>query len=134
MKKEHVPQDHGSLETAKMTEVLYITDENDNYTTAKSKGWEVKELALNESLSLISERTEKARQGVANGLTSPIAYFMELNKMDWGILASYAGFWVWTVKRHAHPKRFKKLDDKVLKKYADAFGITLEELKYFDGK
>ncbi len=134
MKKENVPQDNSSMEAVKMTELLYITDENDNYTTAKSKGWEAKTLALDESIKLINERAENAKKQVAEGNASPILYFMERSKMDWNILASYVGFWVWTVKRHAKPKIFKNLKDKVLQKYADAFEISVDELKNFDGK
>jgi hypothetical protein len=134
MKKQDLPQDESNLQSANMTEVLYVTDENDQYTTANSIGWEAKKLALDESLSLINERIEEARENVANGTSSPIFYFMELNKMDLQVLAAYSGFWQWTIKRHSKPKIFKKLSDSTLKKYADAFGITVEELKNFDGK
>lgn len=133
MKKQDLPQDESNLKSANMTEVLYVTDENDQYTTANSIGWEAKKLALDESLSLINERVEEAQQNVANGICSPILYFMELNKMDLAVLAAYSGFWQWTIKRHSKPKVFKKLSDSTLKKYADAFGITVEELKNFDG-
>lgn len=117
-----------------MTEVLYVTDENNNYTTANSIGWDVKKAALDESLALINERIEEAKQDVANNKVSPIIYFMELNKMDLQVLAAYVGMWQWRVKRHAKPKIFKTLDESVLKKYADAFGISVDELKNFNGK
>lgn len=67
MKIDNVPQDRSNLESAKMTEILYITDENGNYTTASSTGWEAKALALEESIFLINERTEQARRDVLNG-------------------------------------------------------------------
>ena len=134
MKKQDLPQDESNLQSVNMTEVLYVTDENDNYTTANSTGWDAKKAALEESMELINERIEEARKNVANNLVSPIIYFMELNKMDLQVLASYVGKWQWTVKRHAKPKNFKKLNDSTLKKYADTFGISVEELKNFDGK
>jgi hypothetical protein len=134
MKKQDIPQDESNLKSANMTEVVYVTDENDNYTTANSIGWEAKKLALEESLELINERIEEAKQNVANNVVSPVIYFMELNKMDFGVLSSYVGMWQWRVKRHAKPKIFKTLSETVLKKYADAFGITVEELKNFEGK
>lgn len=117
-----------------MTEVLYVTDENDNYITANSIGWDAKKAALEESMELINERIEEARQNVANNIVSPIIYFMELNKMDLQVLAAYVDKWQWTVKRHAKPNIFKKLNDSTLKKYADTFGISVDELKNFDGK
>ena len=134
MKKQDLPQDESNLQSANMTEVLYVTDENDNYTTANSIGWDAKKAALEESMELINERIEEAKQNVANNLVSPVVYFMELNKMDVQVLGAYVNMWQWTVKRHAKPKIFKKLSDSTLKKYADAFGISVEELKNFNGK
>lgn len=134
MKKQNLPQDESNLQSANMTEVLYVTDENDNYTTANSIGWDAKKAALEESMELINERIEEAKQNVANNLVSPIIYFMELNKMDVQVLAAYVDMWQWTVKRHAKPKTFKRLSDSTLKKYADAFEISVEELKNFNGK
>ncbi|WP_175622696.1 hypothetical protein [Chryseobacterium schmidteae] len=134
MKKQDLPQDESNLQSANMTEVLYVTDENDNYTTANSIGWDAKKAALQESMELINERIEEAKQNVVNNLVSPIVYFMELNKMDVQVLAAYVDMWQWTVKRHAKPKTFKKLSDSTLKKYADAFEISVEELKNFNGK
>ncbi|MCW3161000.1 hypothetical protein [Chryseobacterium oryctis] len=134
MKKQDLPQDDSNLKSANMTEVLYVTDENDNYTTANSIGWEAKKAALDESMGLINERIAEAKQNVANNIVSPIVYFMELNKMDLQVLAAYVGMWQWTVKRHSKPTIFKKLSDSKLKKYADAFGISVDELKNFDGK
>ena len=80
MKKQDLPQDESNLKSANMTEVLYVTDENDNYTTANSIGWEAKKAALEESMDLIQERIEEAKQNVANNTVSPIVYFMELKK------------------------------------------------------
>lgn len=134
MKKQDIPQDESNLKSANMTEVLYVTDENNNYSTANSIGWEAKKAALDESMALINERIQQAKENVANNLVSPIIYFMEFNKMDISVLASYMGMWQWTVKRHAKPKSFKKLSDSTLKKYADTFGISVDELKNFDGK
>ena len=134
MKKQDIPQDESNLQSANMTEMLYVTDENNNYTTAQSIGWEAKKAALDESMSLINERIEEAKQNVANNVVSPIIYFMELNKMDLQVLSAYVGKWQWTVKRHAKPNIFKKLSDSTLKKYADTFGISVDELKNFNGK
>jgi len=134
VKKQDIPQDESNLQSANMTEMLYVTDENNNYTTAQSIGWEAKKAALDESMELINERIEEAKQSVANNLVSPIVYFMELNKMDMQVLAAYVNMWQWTVKRHAKPKTFKKLSDSTLKKYADAFDISVDELKNFNGK
>lgn len=129
MKKKEVPQDKSNLESANFKELCYAVDENGEYTTEKSTGWEPKTLALNNAIEEINERTEDAKKRVNAGETSPIEYFMELNKMDVGILASYVGYWQWKVKRHFKPSNFKRLSEKTLQKYADVFGISVEELQ-----
>jgi hypothetical protein len=131
MKKTEVPQDESNLSKSNVKELIYATDENGNYTTALSTGWEPKTIALNNSLEVINERTAIAKQQFLDGEASPIPYFMELNRMDIGILASYVGMWKWRIKRHFKPKIFKGLNDKVLEKYAQVFNITISELKNF---
>ncbi len=133
MKESEVPQDKSSIASTNMRELCYATDDNGNYTTALSTGWEPKTIALSNAIEDIKERTEAARQQVINKEVSPIVYFMELSKMDVGILAGYVGMWQWRIKRHFKPAVFAGLSDKVLKKYADAFLITTEQLKNFKG-
>ncbi|WP_343588994.1 hypothetical protein [Flavobacterium sp.] len=129
MEKDQVPQDQSNLTKNNVKELLYATDENGNYTTTLSTGWEPKTIALSNSIDEINERIADAKQQVLNGEISPIVYFMEVNKMDLNILSSYVGFWKWRVKRHFKPSVFAKLNDKILKKYADTFGVSIEELK-----
>ena len=129
MKKKEVPQDKSSLESANSRELYYAVDENGEYTTEKSSGWEPKTVALNNALEEINERIEDAKQRVIAGKTSPVEYYMELHKMDVGILASYVGFWQWKVKRHFKPLVFKNLSEKTLQKYAEVFEISVDELK-----
>ena len=129
MEKDQVPQDQSNLTKNNVKELLYATDENGNYTTTLSTGWEPKTIALSNSIDEINERIANAKQQVLNGEVSPIVYFMEVNKMDLTILASYVGMWKWRVKRHFKPEVFAKLNDKILKKYADTFEVSIEELK-----
>lgn len=129
MEKDKVPQDQSNLTKNNVKELLYATDENGNYTTTLSTGWEPKTIALSNSIDEINERIADARQQVLNGEASPIVYFMEVNKMDLTILSSYVGFWKWRVKRHFKPSVFATLSDKILQKYANTFEISIEELK-----
>ena len=112
--------------------MYYAVDENGEYTTELSTGWAPKTIALDNAIQDIEERVEEAKAQVLNNKLSPIAYYMELHKMDLGILASYVGFWKWRVKRHFKPAVFKKLTPRTLQKYADAFDISIEELKKVD--
>lgn len=133
MKKEEIPQDESNLSKSNVKELCYATDENGNYTTGLSTGWEPKTIALENSLNAINERIEEAKQDIISGKASPIVYFMELHRMDWITLADYVGIWKWRVKRHAKPNVFKKLNQKILQKYADAFQISVEELTNYKG-
>ncbi len=128
MKKENVPQDRSAL--AKLTkELSYAVDDNGNYVTTLSNGWEVKAEALDIAWDDIKHRIAEAKAKVERGEASPILFFMELRLMDVGIIAGYTGFWQWQVKRHMKPSVFAKLTEKKLQKYADTFNVSLAQLK-----
>lgn len=128
MKKEEIPQDDGALN--KLTrEVVYAVDNDGNYSTELSTGWNVKTTALDATWHDIEQRIAIARQKVLNGEASPLLFFIELRLMDIGILAAYTGFWKWTIKQHLKPAVFNKLSVKKLQQYADAFNVSVEELK-----
>ena len=135
MKKSEVPQDKSNLESANnLRELCYAVDDNGEYITEHTTGWDPKTIALNNTLDEIKERIEDAKQRVKNNISSPIEYYMELHKMDPSVLASYVGMWQWRVKRHFKPGVFKKLSSKVLQKYAEVFEITIDELKTIEKK
>ena len=128
MRKDEIPQDDGAL--SKLTkEICYAVDESGKYTTELSSGWEVKANALDVAWKDIEMRIENAKQKVLQNEASPILYFMELRLMDLGIVAAYTGFWKWRIKQHLKPAVFKKLDDKKIQRYAEAFNVTPDELK-----
>lgn len=129
MKKDEVPQDKSNLESANFRELCYAVDDDGKYVTLNSTGWKPKTIALDNAIEVIKERIADAKQRVLAGKTSPIEYYMEVHKMDVGILASYVGFWQWRVKRHFKPNVFKRLKKRTLQKYADVFDISIEELK-----
>lgn len=128
MKKEDVPQDLSSL--GKITkEVCFATDSSGKYVTELSRGWDVKITALDVAWKDIQDRVTAARQKVLNKEASPILFFMERNLMDLGIVAAYTGFWKWQIKRHMKPTAFHKLSGKKLQRYAEAFNVSVENLK-----
>ncbi len=129
MKKEEVPQDKSFFKEEHGKELCYAVDEDGNYTTALSSGWEAKTIALDNALKEIGERIADARQRVLENKISPIVYYMEVCKMEPAVLASYMGMWQWRVKRHFKPAVFKRLREKTLQKYAEVFEITIEQLK-----
>ncbi|KAA1244636.1 hypothetical protein [Aquimarina sp. RZ0] len=129
MKKEEVPQDESCFSRTNMREVVYAVDKEGKYGKALSSGWDAKTIALNESLQLIDEQLQETIQKIKQDELSPIAYYMERHRMDVTVLSGYVGFWQWKVKRHLKSKVFKKLSEKTLHKYAEAFEISVSELK-----
>tara|TARA_R110002049_G_scaffold133243_1_gene292647 strand:+ start:3093 stop:3500 length:408 start_codon:yes stop_codon:yes gene_type:complete len=129
MKKSDVPQDESNLEKNSQKEICYAVNDEGEYTTIQSTGWKPKTIALDNAIQEINERIANAKARVLYGETSPIEYYMEYHKMDIGILASYVGKFKWQVKRHFNLKRFNRLSQKTLQKYADVFEISIDELK-----
>lgn len=128
MKSKDVPQDDADMMRGVFREPVYSLDKDGNYTTVKSVGWNPKNEVMQEAWDVINEKVEDVRQKVINGDLSPIAYYLEKNIMDVGLLAKYMGLWKWTVKKHLKPKNFNKLSDNILEKYAKVFDITKEDL------
>lgn len=128
MKAKEIPQDPSPLD--KFTkEVCYALDDNGNYTTALSRGWQVKADALGITWQEVEARMTEAKQKVMNGEASPVLFFMELHMMDFSILSAYTGFWQWNIKRHLKPDVFNQLSDKKLQKYAEVFQVSVEDLR-----
>lgn len=133
MKKEELPQDDSAL--SRLTdELCYVKKEDGSYGTALSSGWDVKKQALDHAWEEIGERIAMAKKEVKEGRKSPIYYFMEKHLMDLNILSAYVKLWKFRVKRHMKPSIFNKLSPKMIKKYADVFEISSEELKNFKGE
>ena len=116
----------------KWKDPIYTVNEQGEYTTSYSLGWDVKNTVMQQSWDNINEKVESVRQRVLSGELSPIAYYMEKNIMDVGLLARYIGIWKFKAKRHLKQKHFKKLNRDMLAKYADAFDITPEQLVDID--
>lgn len=131
MKKKDIPQDKSALENH-TRELCYAQGEDGEYGTALSSGWEPKTIALDQAWNEIKQRKIEALKGLINKETSPVAYFMEKNIMDLNVLASYSGFFKFSVKKHLKYDSFNNLSDKKKQKYADAFEISLEELENLD--
>jgi len=131
MKKDNVPQDDSLLLEGNTREICYAVDENGKYVKVLSTGWEPKDIALRQALDFIEERAKKSKEKIENNQLSPIAYYLEKRVMDIKLLSQYTNILRWRVKRHLKPRVFKKLSREILKKYADAFEITVDELLNF---
>ena len=131
MKKHEVPQDNEGLLEDKQLDLCYAVDENGNYVTVPSHGWAPKNAALLQAWEVIHEKMKEARQQILQGKLSPIAYYMEKNIMDVKLLATFIGLPRWKVRRHLKPAGFRKLDEMILRRYADIFHVPVEALTNF---
>ncbi len=129
MKKKDLPQDNEGIHEGKFKDLCYVVDQDGNYVTAQSTGWSPKNTAMLQAWEVIHEKVEEIRSKVISGELSPIAYFMEKNMLDIKMLSQYAGIPKRKVKRHLKPVVFQDLDNETLEQYADAFDISVEEIK-----
>ena len=113
-------------------EILYSYDEKGNFQKTVGYHGEPDRVVLQQSWDLFNDRTEEARQKVLAGKVSPIVYYMEKILADPLGLSMMAGIAFWKVKLHFKPVFFKRLSDKTLAKYAEAFNITVDQLKHFE--
>jgi hypothetical protein len=132
MQLDEVPQDGLNFkERDKLRKLMYAVDGKGHYTGIPSVGWEAENAATKGAWDEVDEVLRETEAAVKAGKLSPIAYFMQKCLMDIALLASYAGKWQWTVRRHMKPAVFARLSDKVLAVYAGVFNISVEELKNF---
>ncbi len=128
MDKNDVPQD--KVETlGGLRKAMYAVDENGKYTLVPSVGWEAEETVLNQAIEEFERQCQEARARVTAGESSPLEFHMYNSRMDVIVLAQSTGFFKWQVKRHLKPAHFLKLSPKQLLRYADALGISEEQLK-----
>lgn len=132
MKVNEVPQDDSDFKGSdKIKKLVYAVGKDGKYTGVNTKGWEAESFATQQAWNAVEEDLKEAEEQLKRGEVSPIAYLMQKCLMDLPLLAKHVGKWQWQVKRHMKPAVFNKLPDTVLQKYADAFEMSVEELKNF---
>ncbi|HNW70958.1 MAG TPA: hypothetical protein PKI01_11180 [Bacteroidales bacterium] len=110
----------------------YKMEEDGQYSHLLASDWGARDPIVNQSWDIVKERIRVAKEKVLKGEISPIAYYMEKCITDVSTLAKYTGMAKWKLKRHMKVKVFKKLNEETLKRYADFFEISVEELKDID--
>ena len=113
----------------KYRELSYSYQEGGKFEQTVGFHGETDLIVLQQAWDLFQERIEDARQRVLAGKVSPVVYYMEKNLLDPMNLSMMAGMAVWRVKWHFRPAVFKRLPEKILKRYAEAFNISIYQLK-----
>lgn len=128
MNINEVPQEGNNTHPGEH-KAIYAVDRDGNYRIVPSAGWKVEEMFTSLAIEDMNKQTELAYQRVKDGKSSPLEYHMYKNRMDLVILSQATGFFKWRIKRHFDPIRFRKLSSKILRIYANAIGIEVEDLK-----
>lgn len=128
MKIDEVPQDNNSIHCEVGRKAVYAVDENNNYKVVQTTGWEVEEIVTKLALDDLAEKEVQALKNYKNGVTSILEYYMYRSRMDLQLLSQTTGFFQWRIKRHMRPEIFKKLNNKILNKYASVFDISIGDL------
>ncbi|MCD4759129.1 MAG: hypothetical protein K8R39_12725 [Arcobacteraceae bacterium] len=133
MKQIKIPNEENSTLDGHQ-KVMYAPNENGKFQTF-NYGSNIEEYATKLAVEEYKILQKECLENIKNNISSPIEYYMYKNRMDIPTLASVVGFFQFKVKRHLKAKYFRKLNDKILQKYSDIFGITINDLKGFsDGK
>jgi hypothetical protein len=111
-------------------EVFYYFDKEKGYSQKVDYQNPHNQVIIKQSWDAADQRLNEVKQQVIIGKLSPVAYYMEKILMEVPMLAAYMETSKWRVKRHMKSKVFKKLKPETLAKYAEVFGVTVEELKH----
>jgi len=131
MLDSEVPQE-GNSTLGGHRKAMYARGTDGKLHIVQSAGWEVEEIVTKQAVDDLLRLTENARQRVLAGQTSPLEYHMYRVRMDVPLLSQASGIWQWRIRRHFRPALFAGLSASLLTTYADAMGMTVDQLKKAD--
>lgn len=128
MNDADVPQEGNSTHPG-LRKAVYARGSDGQVRLVTSAGWQVEEIVTRQAIEVLETEAEKARQRALQGSASPLEYHMYHCRMDLALLAQATGLWRWRIRRHFRPDVFSKLPAGLLRRYADALGITVDTLR-----
>ncbi len=128
MKLDDVPQDAESSSYAGHAKLLYAVDQQGHYQGAQSTGWDAESYATQQALAELELLEQQAMQAWRSDQLSVLPWLMYRYGMDEMALAQVTGLWRWRIRRHFKPQIFACLSVKILARYAEAFGLPIEQL------
>ena len=128
MRDNEVPQE-GNSTLDGHRKAVYARGDDGKLHLVASAGWEVEEIVTRQAVEDLERLTEDARQRVLAGQTSPLEFHMHRVRMDVPLLAQASGLWQWRIRRHFRPAIFARLSPRLLQRYAEAMGISIDRLK-----
>lgn len=131
MLDSEVPQE-GNSTLGGQRKAMYARGADGKLHIVQSTGWEVEEIVTRQAVEDLDRLADDARRRVAAGQTSPLEYHMHKARMDVPLLSQVTGLWQWRIRRHFRPDIFQGLADRLLKRYGEAMGLSVEQLKKVD--
>lgn len=128
MLDSEVPQE-GNSTLDGHRKAVYARGADGKLHLVQSAGWEVEEIVTRQAVDDLRRLAEDARRRVIAGQTSPLEFHMHRVRMDVPLLAQASGIWQWRIRRHFRPEVFARLSPAVLGRYAEAMGLSVEQLK-----
>lgn len=127
MRENEVPQE-GNATLAGHRKAVYALGEDGHYHVVASAGWEVEETVTSQAVAEFEAQAADAHARARAGTASPLEFHMFKRRMDVQTLAQCTGLFGWRVRRHLRPAVFARLRPALLQRYADALGLTVDEL------
>ena len=131
MLEKDVPQE-GNATLGGQRKAVYAVAEDGRLRLVASRGWEAEEIVTRQAVEDLARRAADARRRALAGAASPLEYHMYRARMDLALLSQTTGLWRWRIRRHFRALVFKNVSPKVKRRYADALGVTCEELEKID--
>lgn len=131
MLDNEVPQE-GNSTLGGQRKAMYARGADGKLHIVQSAGWEVEEIVTKQAVDDLNRLAEDARQRVIAGQTSALEYHMHKARMDVPLLSQVTGLWQWRIRRHFRPDIFHGLSDDLLRRYGEAMGLSIEQLKKVD--
>ena len=108
--------------------ISYVANNMGNQELVQGSMWSPVDVVNHQAWQEIDKHIEASKEKVAAGRVSCLHYYMTANQMDTSLLASYTKQPRWLVCLHLIPSCFKRLGPGTLKKYAEVFNVSEDDL------
>lgn len=125
----YIPQEQNSTLNGQK-KVMYAQDSKGEFSRV-NYGSSTEEFATLTAVNEYKMLEKECIKEIKKGISSPIKYYMYKNRMDLPTLCRGVSMFSFRVKRHLKMKYFLKLNDEILRRYAELFNINVEDLKVF---
>jgi len=108
--------------------ISYGVNSKGEYELTPDDVWQPVNVVNSQAWQEIEKNITASKVKIAAGQVSCLHYYMTANQMDTGLLAQYIGQRRWQVCLHLVPFFFKRLSATTLKKYAELYQISPDDL------